>query len=482
MTNGSLKSTATRGMLWNALEKLSVQGSQLIIGIVLARILMPEDFGLIGMLSIFIVVSQVFVSSGMGSGLIQKKNRSEIDYSTVFVFNFAVSSSFYILLFFVAPLIANFYNMPQLVILTRVLAINIVINSLAIVQRTRLIINIDFKTIAKVNVVSVIAGGLFGVTFAYLGFGVWALVVQNLVRATVSVIMFWLLSKWKFSLSFSKQSFKELFGFGYKLLLTGLYGQILQNVYKLIIGKAFSAAELGFYTQAKNFAELASGTVSSVLQQVTYPILASLQDDRKRMISVFSRMIRMTAFLSFPAMTMLALLADPFIRLVLTEKWLPAVPLLQWMSFARIFYPISALNLNILNANGRSDLYLKVDASKIPLIITALIVTVPFGVKAMVIGQVVTSAIAFFINGYMPGKLFGYGPLSQLKDMIPVFIATAITALVVFVVNSFIEILIIKLIAGVLIGIIVYLSSSYVLKIKELKEVRIIFQSILNKK
>ena len=246
MTKGSLKSTATKGMLWNALEKLSVQGSQLIIGIVLARLLMPEDFGLIGMLTIFIVVSRVFINSGMGSGLIQKKNRSEIDYSTVFVFNFAVSSSFYILLFFVAPLIANFYNMPQLVVLTRVLAINIVINSLAIVQRTRLIINIDFKTIAKVNVVSVIAGGLSGVTFAYLGFGVWALVIQNLVRATVSVIMFWLLSKWKFSLSFSKQSFKELFGFGYKLLITGLYGQILQNVYKLIIGKAFSASELGF--------------------------------------------------------------------------------------------------------------------------------------------------------------------------------------------------------------------------------------------
>ena len=190
----------------------------------------------------------------------------------------------------------------------------------------------------------------------------------------------------------------------------------------------------------------------------------------------------MTAFLSFPAMTMLALLADPFIRLVLTEKWLPAVPLLQWMSFARIFYPISALNLNILNANGRSDLYLKVDASKIPLIITALIVTVPFGVKAMVIGQVITSAIAFFINGYMPGKLFGYGSLSQLKDMIPVFIATAVTALVVFLVNSYIEVLIIKLIAGVIIGLFVYLGSSYVLKIKELKEVRIIIQSILNKK
>ena len=479
--NTSLKSTATRGMLWNALEKFSVQAGQLIIGIVLARILMPEDFGLIGMLSIFIAISQTFIDSGMGSGLIQKKERKDIDFSTVFVFNFAVSTTFYLVLFFTAPLIADFYNMPQLVVLTRVLAIIIIINSLAIVQRSRLTINIDFKTIAKVNVVSVFTSGAFGIFFAYIGYGVWALVIQQLVNALVSVIMFWFLSKWKPSFLFSKQSFKDLFGYGSKLLISGLYGQTMANIYNIAIGKAFSAAELGFYTRAKSFAELTAGTVTSVMHQVSFPILASLQEDRKRMVHVFGRMIRMSSFLIFPAMTMLALLADPIVRLLLTDKWLPVVPLLQWMCFARIFYPISVINMNILNAIGRSDLFLKVDLSKFPILVVALIVTIPLGVKAMVIGHVVTSFISFIINSYMPGRLFGYGTLSQLKEMIPVFIATGITALIVFLVNINVSSLIMKIAIGLTTGFIVYLGSSHLLKINELKEVRMLIMNLLRK-
>ncbi len=482
MTKPSLKSRATHGMLWNVVEKLSVQMGQFIIGIVLARILMPEDYGLIGMLSIFIAISQTFIDSGMGSGLVQKKNRTDLDFSTVFVFNFAVSTFFYILLFFSAPLIARFYDMPQLTLLTRVLTINIVINSLAIVQRSRLTINIDFKTIAKVNVVSVILGGAFGIFFAFIGFGVWALVFQNLIRSTVTVIMLLYLSRWKPSFLFSKQSFKALFGFGSKLLVAGLISEIFRNIYNITIGKVYSAAELGFYTKAKSFAELTAGTITSVLHQVTYPILASLQDDRKKLISVFSRMIRMSAFVNFPAMTMLAVLADPFIRLLLTEKWLPAVPLLQWMCFARIFYPVSVINMNILNAMGRSDLFLKVDLSKLPVTIIALIVTIPLGVKAMVIGHVVTSSIAYVINAYMPGKLFGYGPLAQIRDMLPIFIATAITALSMFTAIFYIDNLILKLMIGVLTGSVVYFGSGYILRIQELKEVQILIMNLIFKK
>lgn len=479
--NSSLKSTATRGMLWNAIEKFSVQAGQLIIGIVLARILMPEDFGLIGMLSIFIAISQTFIDSGMGSGLIQKKEKKDIDFSTVFVFNFAVSATFYLLLFFSAPLIASFYNMPQLVILTRVLAIIIIINSLAIVQRTRLTININFKTIAQVNVVSVFTSGAFGIFFAYLGYGVWSLVIQQLVNALVAVIMFWFLSKWKLSLEFSKQAFKDLFGYGSKLLLSGLYAQTMANIYNIAIGKAFSAAELGFYTRAKSFAELTAGTVTSVLHQVSFPILASLQDDKKKMVHIFSRMIRMSSFFIFPVMTILALLTDPIVRLLLTEKWLPVVPLLQWMCFARIFYPISVINMNILNAIGRSDLFLKVDLSKFPISVVALIVTIPLGVKAMVIGHVITSFISYIINSYLPGKLFGYGALAQLKEMIPVFIATGISALIVFLVNLNINSPILKITLGLNIGLVVFSVSSYLMKINELREVQIFIRNFIRK-
>ncbi len=481
MSKPSLKSVALKGVLWSIVDKFFAQGVQFTIGIILARILMPADFGLIGMLSIFIALSQILVDSGMGSGLIQKKNRSDVDFSTVFVFNLVISISLYVLLFISAPVIADFYQMPQLVLLTRVLSINIIINSLAIVQRSKLTISIDFKTIAKVNIVSVVLGGLIAVYFAHIGWGVWALVIQQIIRAFISVIMFWFLSKWKPSVLFSKQSFKNLFGFGSKLLLSGIYAQTLSNVYNIVIGKVYSAGELGFYTTAKNYSDLTSGTITGILQQVTFPILASLQDDRTRMISVYSRIIRMTAFFIFPTMTLLALLADPFIRLVLTEKWLPVVVLLQWMSFARVVTPLSSVNMNILNAIGRSDLFLKVDLSKLPLIIVTLIITIPLGIKAMVIGHVVMSVLSFFINAYMPGKLFGYGALSQLKDMIHVFISTAIMALIVFFVTVSVENLYLKLILGSISGIISYLVMSNMLKMEEINELKSLFEKLKNK-
>ena len=468
-------------MLWAAIDKFAVQAGQFVIGIILARLLMPEDFGLIGMLSIFIAISQSFVNSGMGSGLVQKKNRTDIDFSTVFVFNLVVSIGFYLILFFSAPLVARFFNSPQLVVLSRVLTINIVINSLAIVQRSRLTINIDFKTLAKVNVVSVIVGGIIAVYFAFTGWGVWALVIQNIVKSITSVFLLWFLSKWKPSLLFSIQSFRDLFGFGSKLLIAGLYAQAFHNIYNIIIGRYYSAGDLGYYTRAKGFAELTSGTVSNILQQVTYPILASLQDDRERMISVYSRILRMTSFFIFPAMTMLALMADPFIRLFLTEKWAPAIVLLQWMSFARIVTPISSINMNILNAIGRSDLFLKVDLSKAPLIIIALWITIPLGVKAIVIGHVVTSCIAYFINAYMPGKLFGYGAISQLKDILPVLLSTAIMALAAYFSILYIENLYLKLILGGIVGLVTYLLMSYVLKIQELNELKELVLKIKNR-
>jgi teichuronic acid exporter len=482
MSNSSLKSKTTKGMIWSAIDKFAMHGGQLVIGIVLARILMPEDFGLIGMLSIFIAISQSFIDSGMGSGLIQKKNRTNKDFSTVFIFNFVISVVCYGILYLSAPYIAGFYSMPKLELLVKILSINIVISSLAIVQRSKLTIEIDFKTIAKVRVISILTSGIISIILAYIGWGVWALVMQRMVSSIVSVILFWILSKWNFSLTFSRQSFKELFGFGSKLLIQGLYAQAMREVYNITIGKAYSASDLGYYTRAKSFAEITAGTVTGILHQVTFPVLASLQDDRERMISVYSRLIRMTAFFVIPAMTMLSLLAEPLVIILLTDKWIPVIVLLQWMSFARIIYPISGINMNILNAVGRSDLFLKVDLSKFPIMILALIITIPLGVKAMVIGHVVTSFIAFFINAYMPGKMFGYGAFKQLREMVSVIIATSIMALLVFISNSLIENLWIKLGVGAGIGLSSYLIVCYFLKLKELAEVKSLILSILNKK
>ena len=477
MSENKLKNKATKSFLWSTSEKVFTFLGQFVIGIVLARKLFPEDFGLIGMISILMAISQTFTESGMGSGLVQKKNSSDVDFSTVFVFNFLVSVLFYLVLYFLAPFVAEFYEKPELMLLVRILSISVVINSLYIVQRTRLIITLDFKTIARANIISVFFSGLIAIYFAYEGYGVWALVIQVLLRSFISLITFWVYSKWKPSLVFSTKSFKELFGFGSKILISGLIAQIFNNLYNIIIGKFYSAIELGFYDRGRSFSEIISGIVSNVILDVTYPILASLKDDRQHLVSVYRRLLKMTAFVIIPSMTILALLADSFIRVILTEKWLAVVPLLQWLCFSRVFYPITGVNMNIINAIGRSDLYLKVNIIKSVLSLVALIITMQFGVRIMVIGQFVTGIIAFFINAYLPGKFIGYGALSQLRDMKGVLFSTALTVVIVFTTTNFIETPILKLIFGIIISILSYLIISFLIKSKELDEIKILFLS-----
>ncbi|MBX9806170.1 MAG: lipopolysaccharide biosynthesis protein [Flavobacteriaceae bacterium] len=475
MHNISLKSTATKGIIWSAVDKFAVQLGQFVVSILLARILLPEDFGLIGMLAIFITLSQIFIESGLGVGLIQRQDCTDIDFSTVFVFNLGVSSFFYLLLFFAAPFISTFFNQPQLTDLIRVLGLNLFIIAIAIVQRTKLTIAIDFKSIAKSNVIGMVIGGIFGVIAARSGYGVWTLVIQTLLGSLATSVSLWVFSNWSPSIAFSKTSFKSLFGYGSKLLIAGLYAQILNNVYTICLGKFYPMASLGYYTKAKSFADLSAGTVVSVVQQVTFPILTSVQHDREKLVSIYGRVIRMSAFFIIPLMTLIALLAKPIVILLLTDKWVSLIPLLQWMVFARIFLPMSAVNMNLLNAVGRSDLFLKVDLSKLPLTILAMVITIPLGVKAMIIGHVVTSALAFIINAYLPGKLYGYGPIQQLKDMLPFFVATIGMAISVFVMSSFIDNLVLQLLLGALLGLVTYLFICWLLKLDEMTEVWSLF-------
>lgn len=471
MQNTSLKSIATKGIFWSAVDKFAVQIGQFIVSIVLARILLPEDFGLIGMLAIFMALSQTFIESGLGVGLIQRQDRTDIDFSTVFVFNLLVSSFFYILLFLSAPYISIFFNQPQLTNLVRVLGLSLFLNAIAIVQKTKLTIAIDFKSIAKSNVIAVISGGISGVVAAMNGFGVWSLVIQSLVWSLASSVSLWLLSSWIPSISFSKKSLDSLFRYGSKILIAGLYAQLLNNVYNICLGKFYPTASLGYYTRAKSFADLSAGTIVSVIQQSTFPVLAAVQNDTEKLVSIYSRMIRMSAFLIIPLMTLIALLAKPIIILLLTEKWVSLIPLLQWMVFARIFLPMSAINMNLLNAVGRSDLYLKVDLSKLPLTILAMIITIPLGVKAIIIGHVVTATLSFIINAYLPGKLYGYGAINQLKDMLPVFGATIGMSLLVFLISCFVDNLVFQLFFGGIIGVASYLFICSLLKLEEIKEV-----------
>lgn len=482
MAKKSLKERTTIGIFWNFLEKFSVSAGQFVIGIVLARLLVPEDFGLIGMLSIFIAMSQTFIDSGMGSGLIQKQEKSINDYSTVFVFNLLVSGAAYLILFFSAPFIADFYQRPILVPLTRSLSLVLILGALSIIQRTKLTIDMDFKTHAKVNSISLILGGGLGIITALYGYGVWALVVKTLLISGLQTIGYWMVGNWSLSFQFSKRSFRELFGYGSNLLAASLYAQLLSELYNIVIGRAYNAVELGYYTQMKKTGDIVASTITSVIRQVTFPLLASLQKDKVRLVSIFRRTIKMVAFVIIPTMTLLALLAEPLIIFLLGNKWQPVAPLLQLYCIAKLFYPMLTINLNILKATGRSDLFLKIDLIKFPLLIGTLLVTVPISVKAMVIGQIFVVLISSYMNCYYSGKYFNYGYLKQVKDMAPFIVATAGMGIVVFGALLNIDSNALKLLTGIPVGLITYTAIAYFMKLEEVNEFKYLIHNFLLKK
>lgn len=457
----SVKKQLTHGVLWNFIEKVLMEGGQFVIGIILARLLLPSDFGLIGMLAVFIAISNVFIDGGLAKALIQKKDCSDIDYSTAFVANIVISVTIYTILFVSSPWIATFYHEPVLTDLMRVLALNFVLGSFNIVQRARLMAKVDFKSLAEIKVSSVLIGGLVGVGMAYSGFGVWSLVGQTISATLLQIFIFPFFSKWKPSLRFSKESFRNLFGFGSKLMVTGVYGVIVNNISTICIGRAYRSSQLGFYTRASQFSQLISFTVNDVLGTVTFPVLSHLQDDKDHMVSVYRKVLYLTAMIIFPIMILCTLLAKPIIIILLTEKWLPCVVLMQWLFLARMFTPISSLNMNILNAVGRSDLFMKLDFCKAPLIIISLIITIPIGVEAICIGNFVITSMGFFINSYLPGRMFGYGAWQQIKDWKYIFLSLLIMTILVYAFIHFVENMWLQLFVGGIIGIATYIVCCF---------------------
>ncbi|KAA6340143.1 Teichuronic acid biosynthesis protein TuaB [termite gut metagenome] len=476
MPKKSLKSKTIIGIFWNSVERFLVQIVQFILSIIMARLLLPSDYGLLGMLAVFIAISTLFIDAGFTMALIQKKNRTEVDFSTVFYFNIIISICCYFLFYTCAPLIATFYHTAELTSIIRILFLNLIINSLCIIQNTKLSIAMNFKTKAIVNFVSVVVSGCFGVLIAYNGFGVWALVFQILCQSIMNVILLYTFCRWKPLCVFSKESFKQLFHFGSKLLSAGFIATIMNNLYTIFIGKLFSPSQVGYYTRGMQFPALISSTISSILQGVTFPIMTSVQDDREHLISIYRKMIRTTSFFVIPAMTGLAMISEPFIRYFLTEKWMPAVVIMQWICLARLFTPLSALNMNILNAVGRSDLFLKVDLSKLPITMIALIITVPLGLRPVVIGHCITSFIAYFINAYLPGKFFGYGAFRQIKDMLPTLICTGGMMIVLLVIFFYIHSDLLKIVISIIAGVLTYYILAFIFKIEELQDINIIIK------
>ncbi len=462
-----IKQKTKVGMAWNAFEKIAVQGISFVLNIILARLLTPHDYGTIGMILIFLTFSNVFVESGFTRALIQRQDRTEKDFSTVLIFNVLISILLYVILFFASPAIADFYETPELVSLQRVFFLIIILNSLTVVQSAKLQIAVDFKSIAIINSVATIISGVIAVWAAYNDFGVWSLVIQALIKTFVSVIGFWIAGKWIPKTGFDKYSFKRLFGFGSKLLASGLLGTTITNLNNLIIGKIYTPASLGFYTRAEQFPELTSGTLNSVLNNVTFPLMATLQNKQDELIQTFCRLIKLSAMVVFPAMVGLSVLSDEIILVLLGDKWLPTSELLLWLALCYMFKPLSSLNLNLLNAIGRSDLFLKIDFLKVPVIAITMIITFPISLKAVVIGKALAAFIYFYMNGFMIGKLYSFGAFKQLACCWKIIIATIIMAISVWLVTVFVKTHLIGLIAGVLLGATVYVAVLVSLKEEE---------------
>lgn len=466
----NLKQKTVKGVLWSTLERFSVQGVQFVIMIVMARLLTPHDYGLIGMLAIFLAVAQSLIDSGFSQALIRKQNRTEVDNSTVFYFNLIVSGALYAVFFIAAPLVADFYNTPELCLVMRIVCLGIIFNSLAVVQRALLTIRIDFKTQAKASLVSALISGIVGIAMAYLGLGVWALVCQQLINLGLNTILLWLFSKWRPLWTYSWKSFHELFAFGSKLLASGLLETLYRNIYTIVIGKIFSASSLGNYTRAQQFSEFPSSNVTGIIQRVTYPVLCEIQDDQERLASVYRKFLKLSAFVVFPLMIGLSAVAKPFIFVTIGKQWNFCSQILQVLCFAMMWYPIHAINLNLLQVRGRSDLFLRLEIIKKILGVLVLVSTAPFGLIFMCYGQVFSSVISLVINTYYTGKLINVGFLKQMHDLVPTIFLCALMFAGIILVNAFISSNIFKLIVGIFIGMMIYIPLAYIFKFNELKE------------
>lgn len=482
MSNQNLKYRTVKGLIWSAVDKSVGLIIGFVIGLILARKLMPADYGIVGMLTLFLSVSNLLIESGFSIALIQKNTPSKNDYATVFYFNFLVAIFIYIVLFFCAPLIANYFATSQLINITRVLSLMIIINALSLVPQTQLTIKLDFKTQAKVSVWSLGLGGFLAIIAAYKGFGVWALVIQILSASFFKMLFLFFYNKYLPRPFFNVQSFKQMFGFSSNVLVAGLSASIVNNIYSALIGRYYNANALGYYTNSKLYPEYLESPIGNVLTSVGYPVLSSLKDDQTTMVEVYRRLLRVTAFFAIPVLTLFAILSESFIHFVLTEKWLPMVPLIQWMCFARLLAPLCSMNMLTLNVLGKSNLFLRIELFKLPITIIALVITIPLGLKAIVIGHFITMLISFFLTTYFPGKFFGYGPFRQIKDMLTVIIATIFMAVAVICVNHFLTSDFLKLLIGGITGVLVFLLAAFVMRIEELNDLKELSNSLLFKK
>ena len=470
----SLKKQAVSSVFWTALQQFSNQGVSFIVSLILARLLMPAEFGLIALISVFISIGKSLMDVGLNQSLIRSSNVNKEDFDTVFIFNLVGSITIYILIFLVAPLISDFYHQPLLTKIVRVYSLVIVINAFDVIQTTQLVKNLKFKTQMKISVPSLIIGGTTGITLAYNGFGVWSLVWSGIVQSATAAIQLWFWSDWRPSLNFSKEKFKEHFHFGYKLTLSSLLDTLFNNVYTILIGKFFAPAMVGFYNRADTLKQLPVTNIGSILNKVTFPLFSKVQHDDVVLKNLYKKLMQLVIYIVAPIILFMSALAEPLFRFLFTEKWLPAVPYFQILCWNGILYPIHSYNLNILKVKGRSDLFLKLEIIKKITISLMIIVSFQFGIYGLLYSSVIFSFVGFFINTYYSGRFINYKSWEQIKDIFPTILLATVCAVLIYFFDrnfqTFFHYDFLRLIIASFFGLIVYISISLAFKIQSLFE------------
>lgn len=479
MAEQGLKDKTVRSVGWSAAETILRYGVSFVVGIILARLLSPDEYGLIGILTVFIAFSEVIIDGGFINALIRKQKAEDIDYCTVFYFNLVLSIVLAGIIFLCSGLIANFFNREELVSLTKVMSSILIINALALVQRTRLTKAINFKPLMKIGVASSVVSGAVGIAMAYKGFGVWALVGQQLSAATTNTILLWVANRWLPKLQFSVKSFKELWDFGWKLLVSGILNRLSSEIQHLIIGKIFSPATLGQYTRAHQFGSIFSSNVTTVVQKVTFPVLSTIQDDPERMKDAYKRVIKVTVLPTFVFMLGLAAVAKPLLFVLIGPKWDEAPYFLQIICFSLMLYPLHALNLNAIQVMGRSDLTLKINIIKNLLVVIPITLGLFFGIYWMLVANVARGYFSYYLNAYYSKPLLNYSIKEQISDIFPSLKVALITAVPVFLL-SFIPISYYVLLPiQIVVGSIIAVAACEIMKLPEYFEIKtIVFKTI----
>jgi O-antigen/teichoic acid export membrane protein len=467
----NVKQKTINGMIWSVSERFSLQIIHMLISIVLARLLEVNEFGLIGMLAIFTSVAQSLVDSGFGSALIQKKNATQTDSSSIFYFNLLVAIILAGGLFFSAPLIARFYHEPLLIPLTRVLSTNMIINAFSIVQVSIMKKNMDFKNHFIVSTIAVIASGVFGITAAQMGLGVWSLVIQTLSNSLVKASLLWILSKWRPIGQFSLESIKSMFNFGSKLLFAGLLETLFNNLYQTFIGRNFSAKDLGYYSRATTMETAASVSLSMSLGSVIFPAFSPYQDDNKILKQVHKKTIKMSMYLNMPMMIGLIAIAEPLFLFLLTDKWAQSIPYFQLLCIIGIIFPLVVQNYNLFRIKGRSDLHLKLEIMKYIMTVIAIALTYRHGIFALIYGQISVAVISQLIINYFAGKLIDYKLIELFKDLFPTAAISTSMGIILFLLGKVnIESNLLKFSVQIIVGIFIYFLLSKLFKLPELDE------------